>query len=46
MKNKFTLLIVFILLSLNAFSQKNVPEIVKKEFADKYPMARAVKLGS
>ena len=46
MKKIITLLFVFSLLTLNVFSQKNVPEIVKKEFAKKFSRARAVKWSS
>ena len=46
MKNTIILMFVLSLLTLNTFSQKNVPEYVKKEFVKKYPTAQAVKWGS
>jgi hypothetical protein len=46
MKNIITLLFVSVLFASPAFSQKAVPENVKKEFAKKYPTAQAVKWGS
>jgi hypothetical protein len=46
MKNIFILLVVFSISSVPAFSQKNAPENVKKEFAKKYPAAQAVKWAS
>jgi len=46
MKNVLILLLVSVLFASPAFSQKNVPENVKKEFAKKYPTAQAVKWGS
>jgi hypothetical protein len=46
MKNTFILSIVFSISLLPAFSQKNTPEIVKKEFAKKYPAAQSVKWAS
>ena len=46
MKNIFILLVVFSISLVPAFSQKNVPENVKKEFAKKYPSAQSVKWDS
>lgn len=46
MKTILTLLFVSVLFASPAFSQKTVPENVKKEFAKKYPAAQAVKWGS
>jgi len=46
MKNIIILFVVFSLFSVSAFSQKNAPENVKKEFARKYPSAQSVKCGS
>jgi hypothetical protein len=43
MKNTFILFAVFALFCVPAFSQKAAPEIVKKEFAKKYPAAQSVK---
>lgn len=46
MKNIVILLAVFSFSFVPAFSQKNAPENVKKEFAKKYPIAQAVKWDS
>jgi len=46
MKNIFILLVVFSISLVPAFSQKNAPENVKKEFEKKYPAAQAVKWAS
>jgi len=46
MKNIIILLVVFSISLIPAFSQKNAPENVKKEFAKKYPTAQAVKWDS
>lgn len=46
MKNIFILLVVFSISLIPAFSQKNAPENVKKEFAKKYPAALSVKWAS
>lgn len=46
MKTILTLLFVSVLFASPAFSQKSVPENVKKEFAKKYPAAQGVKWGS
>jgi hypothetical protein len=46
MKNIFILLVVFSISFVPAFSQKNAPENVKKEFEKKYPAAQAVKWAS
>lgn len=46
MKNLFILIIAFALISVSAFSQKNPPENVKKEFTIKYASAQAVKWDS
>ena len=46
MKNIVILLAVFSFSLVPAFSQKNAPENVKKEFAKKYPTAQAVKWDS
>ena len=46
MKNIFILLVVFSISLVPAFSQKNTPENVKKEFARKYPAAQSVKWAS
>jgi hypothetical protein len=46
MKNIFILSVVFAFLSAAAFSQKNPSEIIKKEFAKKYPSAQSVKWDS
>jgi hypothetical protein len=43
MKNLIALLVVFALISVSAFSQKNPPENVKKEFLKKYATAQSVK---
>jgi Putative beta-lactamase-inhibitor-like, PepSY-like len=43
MKNIFILLVVFSISLVPAFSQKNAPDNVKKEFAKKYPAAQFVK---
>jgi Putative beta-lactamase-inhibitor-like, PepSY-like len=42
-KNLIALVVVFALFSVSAFSQKNLPEIVKKEFTRKYATAQSVK---
>lgn len=46
MKYFFILVVTFSLISVSAFSQKNPPENVKKEFVKKYPAAQSVKWGS
>lgn len=46
MKNLVILVVVFALISVSAFSQKNPPETVKKEFAKKYTAAQSVKWDS
>ena len=46
MKCAYILVIVFFVISLSAFSQKRVPENVKKEFAAKYTSAQSVKWDS
>lgn len=46
MKKFITLLFVSALFASPAFSQKTVPENIKKEFAKKYPSAQAVKWDS
>jgi hypothetical protein len=46
MKNFFILVAAFSLISFSAYSQKNLPENVKKEFAKKYPAAQSVKWDS
>jgi hypothetical protein len=46
MKNIFILLVVFSFSIIPAFSQKNAPENVKKEFAKRYPAAQSVKWAS
>jgi hypothetical protein len=46
MKNIFILLVVFSFSIIPAFSQKNAPENVKKEFAKKYPAVQSVKWAS
>ncbi|MEI6050075.1 MAG: PepSY-like domain-containing protein [Bacteroidota bacterium] len=46
MKNIFVLAVVFSLVSVSAFSQKNAPGNVKKEFAKKYASAQSVKWDS
>jgi hypothetical protein len=46
MKNLFILVVAFSLISVSAFSQKNPPENVKKEFTKKYAAAQSVKWGS
>jgi hypothetical protein len=46
MKNIFILLVVFSISLVPAFSQKNAPDNVKKEFAKKYPAAQSVKWDS
>lgn len=46
MKNLMILVVAFALLSSSAFSQKNPPENVKKEFAKKYAAAQSVKWDS
>ena len=43
MKKLIILILAFVLISGSAFSQKNPPEIVKKEFAKKYATAKSVK---
>ena len=43
MKKIIILVAAFIFFSLSAFSQKNPPEIVKKEFTKKYATAQSVK---
>jgi hypothetical protein len=46
MKNTIILLVASLFLSVPAFSQKTTPDIVKKEFAKKYPAAQSVKWSS
>jgi hypothetical protein len=46
MKNFFILIAAFSMISFSAFSQKNPPENVKKEFSKKYATAQSVKWGS
>jgi hypothetical protein len=46
MKNICILFVVFSLFSASSFSQKSVPENIKKEFVKKYPTAQNVKWGS
>ena len=46
MKNFFILIAAFSLISVSAFSQKNPPENVKKEFTKKYASAQSVKWDS
>lgn len=46
MKNFFILIVVFSLTTFSAFSQKNPPENVKKEFDKKYAAAQSVKWDS
>ena len=46
MKNVLILIIAFSLISFSAFSQKNPPENVKKEFAKKYASAQSIKWDS
>ncbi|MCX6254094.1 MAG: hypothetical protein NTV31_06395 [Bacteroidia bacterium] len=46
MKYIIILVVVFSLTSVSALSQKNTPENVKKEFANKYPAAQSVKWSS
>ena len=46
MKNLFILVIVFSLSTYSAFSQKNPPENVRKEFSKKYASAQSVKWDS
>ena len=43
MKNFFILIVVFSLFSFSACSQKNPPDIIKKEFAQKFADAKSVK---
>src|ERR1035437_4272873 len=43
MKNFVILIIAFSMISFSAFSQKNPPENVKKEFSKKYSSAQSVK---
>jgi hypothetical protein len=43
MKNLFILIVALSMISVSAFSQKNPPENVKKEFAKKYTSAQSVK---
>jgi hypothetical protein len=46
MKNFLILIVVFSLISFSAFSQKNPPENVKKEFTRKYASANSIKWDS
>jgi len=46
MKNILILLVVLSISLVPAFSQKNAPENVRKEFVKKYPAAQAVKWAS
>jgi outer membrane lipoprotein-sorting protein len=46
MKNFILLVTSFLLISVSACSQNNLPENVKKEFAQKYPSAQSVKWDS
>ena len=46
MKNILCLFVVFTLFCLPLFSQKTAPDVVKKEFAKKYPAAQSVKWDS
>jgi hypothetical protein len=46
MKSFFILAFVFSVISFSAFSQKSVPENVKKEFTKKYASAQSVKWDS
>jgi hypothetical protein len=46
MKKAIIMLFVTALFALPAYSQKTVPENIKKEFIKKYPAAQAVKWGS
>jgi hypothetical protein len=46
MKKSIILMVAFAIISLPAFCQKNVPEIVKKEFAKRYPAAQTIKWSS
>jgi uncharacterized protein YxeA len=46
MKNVLILIVAFSLISFSAFSQKNPPENVKKEFAKKYASAQSIKWDS
>ncbi len=46
MKNLVILVVVFAFISVSAFSQKNPPEIVKKDFTKKYATAQSVKWDS
>jgi outer membrane lipoprotein-sorting protein len=46
MKNFILLAASFLLISISACSQKNLPENVKREFAKKYPSAQSVKWDS
>jgi hypothetical protein len=46
MKNFLILIVAFSMISFSAFSKKNPPENVKKEFAKKYVSAQSVKWDS
>ncbi len=46
MKNLIVLVVVLAFISFPAFSQKNPPDIVKKEFSKKYSAAQSVKWDS
>ena len=46
MKNFVLLIVAFSMISVSAFSQKNPPENVKKDFAEKYATAQSVKWDS
>jgi hypothetical protein len=46
MKNFVILIIALSMISVSAFSQKNPPEIVKREFTKKYASAQSIKWNS